>query len=168
MSWSITKVYTSPLWAYLLTISKMNKGGISISVELSYIPKQLTMTSIKYINPKKMFECAFETDHFTIGGDLNIHHPLWGSAKSCKKGREFLKSLSMSKHKLLNQPNPTRIDPQNDSPSCKDLTVSSCKINNNRWKLDYHQHDPHTSDHFHSFITSLLTSCQEETVYRSK
>ena len=99
-------------------------------------------------DPNQIFQYQFETDHILIGGDFNIHHPIWGSNKACKNGTNFLKLVTESNFKILNQQTPTRIDPRNNTLTSIDLSLSSHNLRNISWKVNQTNHNPKISDHF--------------------
>ena len=106
----------------------------------------------------QLFKYPFDSDHIIIGGDFNIHHPVWGSEKACKSGSDFLNTLTASNLNLINHPTPTRIDPRNKTQTCIDLTLTSRNISNVKWRVDYNLYDPSFSDHYHIFINVLCTT----------
>ena len=89
-----------------------------------------------------IFKYNFECDHIIIGGDFNIHHPLWGSTNSSSKSTQFVEFLNNSKFKLLNKQTPTRIDPHNNTLTNIDLSLSTFDIPKISWQINQHNHDP--------------------------
>ena len=118
-------------------------------------------------DPNQLFKYNFDSDHVILGGDFNIHHPLWGSDNANKKGSNFVNMLTVSKFQLLNSQTPTRIDPKNDTLSCIDLSLASHNISNIKWKVDHNNHNPQTSDHYHIYINVPLKSQHDETIYHT-
>ena len=115
----------------------------------------------------QIFKYQFETDHIIIGGDFNIHHPLWGDSHSCRQGNDFLNSLTASNLTLQNSQTPTRLDPRSGTLTSIDLTLTSFNISNIKWRADHCNHDPSLSDHFLIFFNIPLNSHENETTYHS-
>ena len=118
-------------------------------------------------DPNQIFRYKFETDHIIIGGDFNIHHPLWGSKKACKKGSDFLNNLTGSNFLLLNKQSPTRIDPRNKTLTCIDLSLSSHNMSDITWNVDHNSHDPDVSDHYHIYFNIPINIKQEDSIYHT-
>ena len=118
-------------------------------------------------NVSQLFSYPFESDHIIIGGDFNIHHPIWGSKNACKNGNTFLNLLTNSNLKLINLQTPTRLDPHNGTLTCIDLTLSSHNISNINWRVNHSQHNPQISDHFEIIFSIPLKPNITDNIYHS-
>ena len=83
----------------------LHSGKLDYGIYSVYRPQTANATQI--------FEYQFESDHTIIGGDFNIHHTLWGSNESTKQGTNFVDTLIHSNLNIVNNQNPTRLDPRN-------------------------------------------------------
>ena len=91
-------------------------------------------------------------------GDLNAHHPLWGSASSNKRGDVLEEIFSLRNLCVLNDGSITFVHSHWNSTSCLDLTVVDPSI-----VLDFDWSvldDLHGSDHYPTLLKS--TSSEEE------
>lgn len=83
---------------------------------------------------------------YVILGDMNAHHPSWGSHKVDVRGERLYQLLDTLGCSVLNDGRPTRIDPTTGVESVVDLSIASWDATNQfNWKVD---DDLHGSDHF--------------------
>ena len=93
-----------------------------------------------------LFAMELLGDAQVVGGDMNLHHPLWGDAKTDRKASDFLESLGHSNLVLRNGTQQTRTDPRTGNQSAIDLTFASKTLLIENWKVTFH-HTPALSDH---------------------
>ena len=118
-------------------------------------------------NPCDIFKLQHQTDKVIICGDFNIHHPLWGSDSSSVLSNTFVEYLNNSSLKLLNKQTPTRVDPRNKTLSHIDLSLASLDIDNIKWSINQHNHNPKMSDHFHILLTLSIRHNPDESLYHN-
>lgn len=83
---------------------------------------------------------------FVIGGDLNIHHPLWGDRQSCREGTKVFDALEELDVGILNDNSPTFCSRQYNTLSAIDLSiVDDASILSYSWSVS---EDSWGSDHF--------------------
>ena len=91
-------------------------------------------------------------------GDLNAHHPLWGSTSSNKRGEDLVEIFSLRNLCVLNDGSTTFVHCHYKTTSCLDLTVVDPAI-----ALDFNwsvSDDLHGSDHYPILLTN--TAFEEE------
>ena len=111
------------------------------------------LSVINLYNPCKTFTretlemISRNTDENTlICGDFNSHNALWGSNKIDKNGRLIEEFLNEKNLILLNDGEPTRLDPSTGKVSCLDLTFSTPRLATKcTWEATKHNFG---SDHF--------------------
>ena len=117
-----------------------------------YLQKRV-ITLVNFYNPcikitpslldEMMVGCK---EHIIVCGDCNSHNPLWGSKSLDANGKTVEDFMNKFDLVLLNDCNPTRIDPHRGSLSCLDLTFMSKElVNRTRWSVSKHNFG---SDHF--------------------
>lgn len=91
---------------------------------------------------------------YVILGDLNAHHPSWGSHKEDIRGERLSQLLDTLGCSVLNDGRPTRIDLSTGVESAIDLSIASwdvaCQFN---WQV---QDDLHSSDHFPILLSQAV------------
>ena len=117
-------------------------------------------------DPTQIFNYPFHSDHIIIGGDFNIHHPLWGSDTSSPESEDFVNHLNVSRFKLLNTKTPTREDPSSHKLSCIDLTLSSHNIDIDTWFVNQANYQKTISDHFELVYKITVPNTKNE-IYHS-
>lgn len=83
---------------------------------------------------------------YVIVGDLNAHHPSWGSHKEDVRGDRLFQLLNTLGCSVLNDGRPTRVDPTSGVESVIDLSIASWDAASQfTWQV---VDDLHNSDHF--------------------
>lgn len=83
---------------------------------------------------------------YVIVGDLNAHHPSWGSHKVDMRGERLFQLLDTLGCSVLNDGRPTRFDPTSGIESVIDLSIASWDVASQfTWQV---HDDLHGSDHF--------------------
>ena len=113
-------------------------------------------------DPTQLFTFPFQTDHVIIGGDFNLHHPLWGSLKCSTKSTEFVNHLTESQLQLVNSKTPTREDPSNQKHSCIDLTLVTPNIHKKDWFVNQASYRKCISDHYEIYFTISLDDSTDD------
>ncbi|XP_055584695.1 uncharacterized protein LOC129737559 [Uranotaenia lowii] len=119
-----------------------------------HTPIDITVVSL-YIPPQLPYHhFTSEIEHllselpppFIIMGDLNAHSTCWGSSHTTNKG-SFLEDLALSRNlTILNNLQPTRIDPASGNMSAIDITLVSWELGPKfGWQIF---DDTFGSDHF--------------------
>lgn len=106
--------------------------AIALSITLSHIT--LTLCNI-YIPNQKDFT-LHDIEHiiqqlpntFIFVGDFNSHSETWGSYKTDYRGRIIEELLSNDSLIILNNGQPTRINPSNGHPSAIDLSITNASL----------------------------------------
>ena len=73
-----------------------------------------------------------------IGGDLNLHHTLWGSSRTGPKAAGFVDSLNLSDLVLRNNCHHTRYDKNSKSTTAIDVTFTTKEVLIENWKVIDH------------------------------
>lgn len=91
---------------------------------------------------------------YVIVGDLNAHHPSWGSHKVDVRGERLRQLLDMLGSSVLNDGRPTRLDPSTGAQSVVDLSIASWDVASRfTWQVD---DDLHGSDHFPILLSQAV------------
>ena len=101
-----------------------------------------------------------------IGGDFNLHHPLWGSANCSPESVEFVNHLSESQFQLVNSKTPTREDPSGQNSSCIDLTLITPNVHKKEWFVNQAAYRRCISDHYEIYFTVSLDDPNDD-IYHS-
>ncbi|CAH1720846.1 unnamed protein product [Aphis gossypii] len=92
---------------------------------------------------------------FILFGDFNSHSVLWGSEKTDTRGKSIEKILDSDSIALLNNGQPTRLNPSNGTFSAIDLSISSSSLAQRiSWSVLQEIYD---SDHLPILMTLLST-----------
>lgn len=93
---------------------------------------------------------------YVVVGDLNAHHPSWGSHKEDIRGTRLAQLLDDSGCSVLNDGRPTRFDPTTGVESAIDLAIASWDVPG---QLVWQVHDDlHGSDHFPISLTQAAAT----------
>ena len=111
-----------------------------------------------------LFAMEIIGDAAIIGGDMNLHHPLWGDAKTSTAAEGFIDSLNHSDLVLRNNGQQTRS--HSGSTSAIDLTFASQSILIEDWKATNHG-DESLSDHFWISFTAVFKAADASDPRRS-
>ena len=82
-----------------------------------------------------------------MGGDFNIHHPLWGSTY-IKNSEEFINNIKFAKMKIKNTETITHFDKTHNKYSSIDLTVTTNTVLCKEWRVNQCKYNPQTTMHF--------------------
>lgn len=132
--------------------------AIALSITLPHIT--VTLCNI-YIPNQKDFT-LYDIEHiilqlpntFVIVGDFNSHSETWGSYKTDYRGRIIEELLSNDSLVILNNGQPTRINPSNGHPSAIDLSITNASLSH---KLEWNTlPDIYSSDHIPIEISITL------------
>ena len=102
-----------------------------------------------------------------ICGDFNSHNPIWGSTNLDANGRIVEDFMHRSDLVILNEGNPTRLDPHSGRLSCLDLALTSKELSSVcKWSVLKHNFG---SDHFVvSFDIPFLSPNKKEEIESTK
>ena len=142
-------------------------------VEISF--ENLVLNVINLYNPCKRITCNYLSDIWNrinrpiiLCGDFNSHHEMWGSDYCDKNGKEIVSFLSENDAVVLNNGDPTRLDPHTGTLSCLDLTIVSRRLAvKSKWSVIS---DRFGSDHFPVEVTIEVSGNEykKETSYDGK
>lgn len=140
---------------------------IPIHSDLEVITVQLTLESKiticnTYIPNKTLFKSSDIHNIITqlpkifiLFGDLNSHSVHWGSEKTYARGESIEKTLNNDSLVLLNNDQPTRLNPSNGTFSAIDLSISSSSLGQIiSWSVLQEIYD---SDHLPNLMTLFST-----------
>lgn len=149
------------------------KGNIAIEMQLFklYLNKSTIHLANIYSRGCDLEALNKMSTYFTnglrdcvINGDLNSHHPMWGSQKQDSGGRDVLAWTEKNDLVILNDGSPTRVDAATGQLSCIDLTITSPNISAiSGWGV---VQDTWDSDHF-PIITSIFYNTNTKTAQNS-
>ena len=114
-----------------------------------------------------MFSSPFQDHHVIIGGDFNIHHPLWGSQNSSPRSVQFVNHLNQSQFSLMNTKTPTRKNPSTDDFSAIDLSLISKNLTKNNWYVNQATYRECISDHYEIYYSITPKGIAQNDVYHS-
>lgn len=142
---------------------KLNLNGLPVKLEVSAIKLENITIINMYCSPDTSLTIRFLQQilnqvfpPFILMGDLNGHHPVWGSDISNESGRNILEIVQQENLVILNDGSETRIHHPHQNKSCIDITIVTPDLANKIfWSV---LQKPTHSDH-------LPTSCvlQRET-----
>ena len=120
----------------------LNYGGQNINI-CSYYNSQQS-------DPLELISIDFPSDNVLFGGDLNLHHELWGDDISNNKSINFVNVLLQSEYNIYKSPYYTHYCKQNGKESVLDVILYN-NININNYQV---LNDIECSDH-HPIIYGL-------------
>lgn len=159
------------------TCNEQSKVIVYIRCELTYIEhpvtpddnnqcvcltvkrRDFTFTLVgAYISPSSRFDSArlsailsATPGPWIVTGDFNAHHPLWGSLKMDRRGRQVVSFASDQELRCVNDGSPTFLRGSTYS-SCLDLTFVSRSLTHKvQWFAD---NETHGSDHIPTYLKS--------------
>ena len=118
--------------------------GKYISVTSLYLPNQIHFRKEQLINLNNQL-----LHNKIILGDINSHHSLWGSRRSCPRGRTIVKFLAETNLVTLNKEDPTYISPTGHQSNINLSIVSPQLVIDAEWQA---HSDSLGSDHLPNLI----------------
>ena len=115
-----------------------------MNLNLNGLPRKLDVLAIKLENITNIC-CSSDTSlsirtlqqilnqvssPFILMGDLNGHHPVWGSDISNESERNILEIVQQENLGILNDGSETRIHPPHQNKSCIDITIVTPELGN--------------------------------------
>ena len=118
----------------------------------------------KKINPSLMDEImTYCKEHVIVCGDFNSHNSLWGSTSLDVNGKTVEDFMNKYDLVILNDGNPTRLDPHSGGLSCLDLTFMSKELSSRtQWSVTRHNFG---SDHF---VISFNMFSKTENIFETR
>ena len=127
----------------------LNVCGILLHIgrrDIAFYSYYRSPTKDRGIDADTLFAMEMIGDSAVIGGDINLHHTLWGSKRTEKRADDFVDLLNESNLVLRNNGQVTRRDPKWSTTSAIDLTFATKDLIVENWhSLD---HKSTLSDHF--------------------
>ena len=137
----------------LQTPLKLHTPLNAVGVKVRLCAREITVISI-YYPPNSPLVFLSNLDNLIhqvpkpclLLGDLNAHHPIWGSRRASARGRSIEELLEKYDLTFLNDGSPTFFSSSHLSYSAIDLSLASASIAPLfEWRV---QSDPYFSDHF--------------------
>ena len=113
-----------------------------------------------------LFALELEGNSTVLGGDINLHHTLWGSDRTKGAAAGFVDSLNESDLVLRNNGQHTHIDRRTGSTSAIDLTLATKDLCFENWSVRNHK-DNTLSDHFWITFDVVLKHAADANPLRS-
>eukprot|EP01083_Nonionella_stella_P043606 117654_1 len=83
---------------------------------------------------KDIFNIESHSDGLILGGDINLHHPHWGSTSQSSDSNDCVDLIHEAQWKVINDGSPTRFNVTNGKESNIDITIISNNLSHRDWK----------------------------------